>query len=81
METIALRRCENLLLDPRWIVTSKSKLMGRIGSHQGCGGSILMNPLLNFNLIFCNACPLRIELPSEINTYGKLEDWCRVHDH
>jgi len=55
--------------------------MGRIGSHQGCGGSILMNPLLNFNLIFCNACPLRIELPSEINTYGKLEDWCRVHDH
>ena len=48
-----------------------------LGAHAICMGAIQLRLISEtHNALCCNHCNLRIEIPTDINTLGKLRQWC-----
>ena len=57
--------------------THRFPLKGVIGEHNLCGGSIETRIISTSHYALkCYRCGLRIPIPLEVNTYGKLQDYC-----
>ncbi len=48
-----------------------------IGKHFLCRGSVEFFAVsTTYNVLQCRQCSLRINVPKEVDTYGKLRKWC-----
>ena len=51
-----------------------------IGIHDLCRGWVDAKPISKtHNALCCRRCNLRIVIPSEVNTFGKLRQWCAAN--
>lgn len=46
-----------------------------VGTHMGCWVH-LVHESETHRALWCRDCGLRIVIPAEVNTYGKLRQWC-----
>ncbi|OGZ64108.1 MAG: hypothetical protein A3A98_03955 [Candidatus Staskawiczbacteria bacterium RIFCSPLOWO2_01_FULL_40_39] len=82
MEPIVLTKIgETLIEDPVHQVNEQdtfSKMpIAVLGVHDICKGWISVKGVsATHNIIYCRSCGLRIQFPREIDTYGKLRQWC-----
>lgn len=51
------------------------KLSGRVGLHARCYGFIeVISTTITHKVLCCKRCSLRILIPKEVNTFGKLRE-------
>ena len=56
--------------------TDESKICFYINVHQSCNGFVDLKEVSEtHNALLCRCCGLRIVIPKNIDTYGKLRQW------
>jgi hypothetical protein len=82
MEPIMLTEFGETLREPSSIrftedVKFPKCIYSYIGVHDICRGFLYVRPVSKtHNVIFCGNCVLRVLIPNEVDTYGKLWQWC-----
>jgi hypothetical protein len=84
MKPIVLTRYGETMTEPNCVMAGcHAKESDRIfvksvvGVHKKCDSLLFLFPNSEtHNVIFCQLCGLRIPLPIEVDTYGKLRQWC-----
>lgn len=76
MEKIVLTEFGECLLEyPSTQTSDQDRLGSCVGMHEGCNSVDLKPVSATHNAIYCRHCGLRIVIPKEIDTYGKLRQY------
>ncbi len=78
MSPIVVNEFGETLVDyPQTTVNDNERLSTCFALHETCNGFVDLKRISKtHNCILCRACSLRIVIPQEIDTYGKLRQWC-----
>jgi hypothetical protein len=76
MEKIVLTEFGECLLEyPSTRTSDQDRLRICIGRHEGCGPADFKPISATHKAIHCRDCGLRVVIPKEIDTYGKLRQY------